>query len=192
VTALKVTLVIDECDADLVQVTQGYVQVAPSARIPDPADGAIIGQAPVTAAFSAGGPPQVELAGTDQVGPQPDGWTYEITYYHVPGIPLGWSWSFYLPYAGGATQRLSDLAQVPAAQPGQQYVPLPPAPASPPSAGDVLTVVGVNPLVMAWQPGAAGTDGGSAVTGQLPVDVIDGGSAATGQYPVYALDGGNA
>jgi hypothetical protein len=175
VAAQKVTLVLDECDATLTQVTQGYVQIAPSARLPDPADQAIIGEAPVTGSFSAAGAPQVELVGTDQVGPQPDGWTYSITYYHVPGVPFGYSWSFYLPYAGGATQHLSSLAQVPAAQPGAQYVPLPPAPSSPPSAGDVLTVVSTNPLVMQWLAGA-GIDGGSPSSVYTTAQVIAGGA----------------
>lgn len=173
-TALKVTLVLDECDATLAQVTQGYVQIEPSARLPDPADQAIIGQAPVTGSFGSATVPQVQLVGTDQAGPQPGGWTYSITYYHVPGIPLGYSWSFYLPYAGGAVQYLSSLAQVPAAQPGAQYVPLPPAPSSAPSAGDVLTVVSTNPLVMQWLAGQD-IDGGSPSSVYTTAQVISGG-----------------
>jgi hypothetical protein len=174
VTALKVTLVLDEADAELNQVTQGQVSIEPSARLPDPADYLIVGQAPVTALFESPTVPQVELVGTDQVGPQPDGWTYAITYYHVPGVPFGYSWSFYLRYADGATQHLSSLAQVPAAQPGAQYVPLPPAPSSPPSPGDVLTVVSTNPLVMQWLSGT-GIDGGSPSSVYTTAQVISGG-----------------
>lgn len=150
-TAQKVTLVLDECDATLAQVTQGHVAIAPSARLPDPADEAIIGQAPVTVPFSPGSVPQVELVGTDQAGPQPDGWTYTITYYQVPGVPFGFSWSFYLRFADGATRHLSDLAQVPAAVPGQQYVPLP---GNVPADGNVPVVTSVSPLTVQWQANA--------------------------------------
>jgi hypothetical protein len=104
------------------QLTTGGVSIAPSARLPDPADQLIVGQAPVTAAFRAGGAPSVQLVGTDQVGPQPNGWTYTVTYVNVPGNPA--PWSFYLRYADGAVQNLSALAQVPAVQPGAQYLPL--------------------------------------------------------------------
>lgn len=132
-TALKVTLILDEGNAELGYLTGGRASIAPSARLPGPADNLIVGQAPVTADFTADGPPQVELVGTDQVGPQPDGWLYTITYYWVPGSPK--PWSFYLRYADGPVQRLSQLAAVPVAQPGQQYVPWPD---TPPQDGQVL------------------------------------------------------
>lgn len=152
-TAQKVTLILDEGDAQLNQLTQGSVSIAPSARLPDPSDDLIVGQAPVTAQFRLGSVPQVQLVGTDQVGPQPDGWTYTITYSGVPGSPS--SWSFFLRFSDGATQRLSELATVPAVQPGAQYLPLPAGPAT---AGYVPTATGAGEGSV-WGPNGTGGSG---------------------------------
>ena len=122
-TASYVTLILDVYDAAGNPVTQGTASLVPSMEIPDTADQMLIVQAPLTAAFRTGTVPQLRLVSTDSVGPQPQGWTWTITFTGVPGSPA--SFSFFLSSAGGATQHLSALAQVPAAQPGQQYLPLP-------------------------------------------------------------------
>lgn len=128
-TTPKVTLIADEGDATLAQLAQGKIVIAPSQRFPDPADALIVGMAPRTLAFHAGAVPQLDLVPCDLVGPQQGnglpGWTYSATYFRVPGYPDGYQWSFYLLSTNGSPQRLSSLAQVPAAQPGQQYLPLP-------------------------------------------------------------------
>jgi len=52
---------------------------------------------------------------------------------------------------------------------------LPPAPSSPPSAGDVLTVISTNPLVMQWISGGV-IDGGSPSSVYTTTQVIAGGT----------------
>jgi hypothetical protein len=116
--ASYVTLILDLYDAAGNQIVHGTAQVTPSAELPDPAEMMLIGQAPLTGAFRAGSLPQLRLVSTDSVGPQPNAWTYTITFSGVPGSPASFS------FTDGATQYLSALAQVPAAQPGTQYVPL--------------------------------------------------------------------
>ena len=118
-------LILDEADSGGNLIVRGSVTIALSQRVPDAGDDLIFGQAPVTGVFRAGGPPSVRLPFNDTFGPQGDdapGTTYTITYNGVPGSPA--SWSFYLLSTGGATQRLSALAPVPASQPGQLYYPL--------------------------------------------------------------------
>lgn len=135
----KVTLVANEGDATLAQLVQGKIVIAPSQRFPDPADELIVGMAPRLMVFRAGSVPQLDLVPNDLVGPQQEdgtpGWTYSATYFGVPGYADGYSWSFYLLSTNGATQYLSALASVPAAQPGQQYVPWP---QTPPTDGQVF------------------------------------------------------
>lgn len=177
-TATKVTLILDRYDGAARAVVRGTATFTPSLEFPDVPDQMLIGTAPVTVAFNAPGLPPVELLPNDLYGPQQGngtpGWTWNVTYSGVPGNPA--DASYYVLSTNGGTQRLSDLATVPAAQPGQQYVPLPLG--SAPSPGDTVTVVSTGPLVTAWEPGS-GIDGGSAVTGMVPAYTIDGGSATS-------------
>jgi hypothetical protein len=154
VTTERITLVLDEGGADGNLIVRGSAVIVPSLRFPDPADQMIIGQAPVRAVFGASGSPQVKLYPNDLIGPQQEdgnpGWAYTVTYdSSVPGAPA--PWSFWLLSTGGSPQYLSDLASVPPAQPGQQYVPLP---QNTPAVGDVPAIASLSPLVVAWGQGA--------------------------------------
>lgn len=125
-TAQYVTVVLDRYDGAGNPIVRGSASWSPSMDLPDPADMMLVGQAPVTAAFRAGSLPTVKLIANDSIGPQGEsapGWTWNLAYYGVPGNPAGAS--YYVLSANGATQYLSALATTPAAQPGQQYLPLP-------------------------------------------------------------------
>jgi len=118
-----VTLTLDLLDGSGAPLTQGTATFTPSQEIVDPGNNQILA-GPVTSTFRAGSSPRVLLAATDTIGPQPNGWNWTVTFdSRTPGSPA--SFSFYLPIANGSSQRLSALAQVPVAQPGQQYLPLP-------------------------------------------------------------------
>jgi hypothetical protein len=191
VTAQYVTLVLDSADARGIPLAQGQAVITPSGSLPDPADQLLIMTAPVVAAFGGRpSPPQARLVSTDSVGPQPNAWTYAVSFPGVPGSPRGFS--FYLRFADGAVQYLSALAEVPAAQPGQQYLPLPSGTAVP---GYVPVATGAGEA-SSWQPQSGGSlfgqDGGTAAGGQFPAADLDGGSASTGQFPAGNIDGGGA
>lgn len=175
-SAEYVTLVLDGTAATGALVADGQAVIVPSvAQLPDPADEMLVWPIPVTRSFGGSQRPQVQLLPNDLYGPQQEsglpGWTYGISFPGVPGCPP--SFSFYLLSTNGSPQYLSALAQVPAAQPGQQYVPLPPG--SAPGAGDVLTVVSTSPMVTAWASGT-GIDGGSPSSVYTTAQVISGGS----------------
>lgn len=152
----KVTLAVDSATVDGKLFTRGSARILPSfSRLGDPADQVLLEQAPARVVFPGdGGAPVVDLFPCDLIGPQQDdgtpGWTYTVYYDGCPGNPQ--PWSFYLLSTGGAVQRLSSLAAVPAAQPGQMYVPLPDVP--PGSATKVLGLSSASPLVPRWVDGS--------------------------------------
>lgn len=116
----KVTLTVDSADASGALFTRGAVRILPSfTRLGDTADQVLIEQAPARVVFpAAGGPPSVDLFPNDLIGPQNaggPGWSWTVYYDGCPGNPR--PWSFYLLSTGGAAQRLSGLAEVPAALP---------------------------------------------------------------------------
>lgn len=131
-----VTLVLDLYDGQGNPEVRGQAALVPGAVLTDPGAG-ITTQDPVTAVFGAAGFPQVRLLATDNGGPQPAGWTWGIS-FSGQRAPLA-SFSFFLPYSGGATQYLSALVQVPAVAPSAQYLPLP---AGMPQAGQVPVASG--------------------------------------------------
>lgn len=169
-TAQYVTLVLDRYDGAGNPVTRGTASWAPSMELPDPADQMLVGQAPVTATFRAGSLPSVRLVSTDSIGPQPDGWTWTVTYDGVPGSPP--PASYYILAANGATQSLSALATVPAAQPGQISVPLPPG--APPAPG------------LLWQASGAGYAG----TWVTPAQALTIDAGPPGAAYAAVIDGG--
>lgn len=163
-TTQKVTVVLDIADIGGNLFSRGSVRIFPSVRLPDPADQVLLEQAPARASFGRTGPPGVDLYPNDLIGPQngngTPGWTYTVYYDGCPGNPA--PWSFYLLSANGGTQRLSELAAVPAAQPGAQYVPLPNAPPS--SASQVLGLASDSPMVTEWVDQSGGGGGSGTVT----------------------------
>lgn len=173
-TTQYVMLVLDVRDATGRPIQQGSAVIAPSGILPDLADNFLLLPAPVVASFG-NGLQQVRLVSTDSVGPQPDGWTYTISFPGVPGNPP--SFSFYLNYSTGATQYLSSLAQVPAVVPGQSYLPLPSGPAT---AGYVPIATGVGES-SAWGPASGGSGAVSSVFGRTGAVAATAGDYSVGQ-----------
>jgi hypothetical protein len=116
----KVALTCDSATPDGMVFTHGLLQFVPSfTRLGDPSDQVLIEQAAARAVFDdSGTPPVIDLFPCDLIGPQDGdnpGWTYSVIYEGCPGNPP--PWSFYLLSTGGDAQRLSSLAEVPAAAP---------------------------------------------------------------------------
>lgn len=127
-TATYVTLVLDRYDGQGHLYVRGGGTLRPSLEFPDAADQMLVGTAPVPFLFSPAGPPRVRLLPNDLYGPQQEGgspgWTWNVAYDpDTPGSPA--AASYYILSTSGSVQYLSDLASTPAAQPGQQYLPLP-------------------------------------------------------------------
>lgn len=196
-TAQYVTVVMDRYDGAGNPVVQGSASWAPSMELPDPADRMLIGQGPVPAVFRAGSLPTVWLIANDSIGPQGSsapGWTWNVTYDGVPGSPA--AASYYVVTANGATQYLSELATVPAAQPGQQYLPLTSGP--PPTAGEVpvftgagyATAPGVSGAVTSvfGRTGAVVAANGDYTAAQVGADVSGAAAAALANAETFATN----
>lgn len=138
-TAVLVKVILDRYDGGQNPYARGGGWAMPSTEFPDPGDQMLIGRAPVPFTFRPGSaPPFIEVIANDSAGPQQEdgtpGWSWVISYdRETPGSPQ--PASYYVLSANGTTQRLSQLATAPVAQPGQQYVP---APNVPPGSGQVL------------------------------------------------------
>jgi hypothetical protein len=105
-----VTLTLDLYDGQGNPVTSGIASFAPSVQLTDTTDHELIAQAPVPCVFHSGGLPTVKLLATDNGAPLPLGWGWTVTFSGVPGNPAGFT--FFLPYASGASQYLSAQAPV--------------------------------------------------------------------------------
>jgi hypothetical protein len=165
VTLNYVTLTLDLYDGQGNPVTTGTALFIPNTQLTD-AGVELVPQAPIPAVFrSPNGLPQVKLLGTDNSGPLPAGWAWTVTFTGVPGNPA--SFSFFLPFASGASQFLSAQAPVSTAPPVIAYLPMP---TGTPSSGQV--------------PGWTGPGAGQAVWTTVPVnpmttsgDTVYGGTA---------------
>ncbi len=159
-SAVYVTVVLDRYDGAGNPLVSGGGTFTPSQDFPDPADQMLVGQAPVPFSFRSGSLPSVKVIANDTAGPQGEsspGWTWNVAYSaSTPGGPV--AASYYILSANGTTQYLSDLAAVPAAQPGQQYVPWP---STPPEAGQVL---GWDGEETEWVADSGGGGGSGTVT----------------------------
>lgn len=150
-TAVLVTVILNLVDGAENPYVKGTAHWTPSQEFPDVEDQQQVGMARVSASFAAGRQAQVTVIANDTAGPQQEdgtpGWTWDVTYSRdTPGSPA--ADSYYVLSTNGDTQYLSSLASVPAAQPGQMYVPLP---QNTPGVGNVPSVASVSPLVMQWQ-----------------------------------------
>lgn len=104
-----VTLVCDLGDGAGNYLAPGSIAtLAPTAVLTDSTDHLIAGQAAISVTFR-GGPPSVTLIATDNSNISPSGWAWTITPPASTGIA---AFSFYLPYAGGSVQHLSQLSPV--------------------------------------------------------------------------------
>jgi hypothetical protein len=117
-----VALTCDLYDGTGAQISQGTASFAPSAVLTDTTDHEYIPQAPVVVSFRAAGLPVVSLLATDNGPPAPSGWAWTVTFAGVPGSPA--SFSFFLPYASGASQYLSGQAPVSSVTTMTAYMPL--------------------------------------------------------------------
>jgi hypothetical protein len=181
VTTTKVTVIIDSADITNKPFQYGRVRIVPSARIPDPADSALLERAGAQARFTRNGAPTVSLFPNDLIGPQGDtlpGWYYTVYYDECPGNPT--PWSFYLLSENSTPQRLSTLAETPVAQPGTINMP---RPAGVPSANQVPRAVGDGTQNSTW--GDASSSGSSGTVTGISVATAHGfkgtsdGNAAT-------------
>jgi hypothetical protein len=135
-----VTLILDGFDGSGTQLTRGTATFTPSVLLTDPTDQEWIPPAPVSAEWRNGlAAPQVRLLATDNANVLPAGWGWKVSFLNVPGTPA--PFNFFLPFSGGATQRLSQLQPVQSVTAMQAYMPLPSGTAQ---AGQVPVASGVS------------------------------------------------
>lgn len=181
-----VTLILDLYDGSGNPITSGAAALVPSSVLTDVADQVIITQEPVPGVFHASGFPQVTLLATDNAAPRPAGWTWGISFAGMPA-PIS-PFSFFLPYASGATQYLSSMIPVSTGNTFQAYLPLPSGTAA---AGKVPVAIGSG-TATAWKYAPVDWLNAVTVSGADPAGVADSTSAiqaalnaaANGQ-PVY-------
>jgi len=106
-----VMLVLNEYDGAGNPVVKGSATLAPSTALVDAVDQMDITPWCPPQSFRSGSFPQVKLLATDNGNASPQGWMWTLSFSNVPGNPV--ARSFFLPYANGATQYLSDLTVVP-------------------------------------------------------------------------------
>jgi hypothetical protein len=107
-----VTLTVDVYDGSGNYPTTGTATFTPSSVLTDSTDHEYIGQIPVVVSFRAPGLPTVRLLATDNASVLPSGWAWQVSFTGFPGPPA--TFSFFLPYSGGASQYLSAQAPLPA------------------------------------------------------------------------------
>ena len=116
------TLTLDLYDGQGNPVIAGNALFTPTAQLTDTTNHELITQAAVPCVFHSGGLPAVKLLATDNGPPAPPGWAWTVTFAGVPGSPA--SFSFFLPFSNGATQKLSSLTPVaaPTVMPGASWI----------------------------------------------------------------------
>jgi hypothetical protein len=113
----------------------------PSGWLTDPADSLLVPPAPVVVGLPPQGSFSVRLLATDNTAATPAGWWWSVTFSGISGV-VPRTFSFFLAYAGGATQDISTLAPI---------VPSPAMGAYLPVAGGTMT----GPLTLAASPASA-------------------------------------
>lgn len=165
----------------------GSLTFVPSAPEDDSADQLSFRQDPVHVALEAGRF-SVRLLATDNPQLAPSGWAWTVTERAGPAA----TWSFFLPYSGGATQDISALAPVSDVTTMAAFLPLDYPPGA--GAGKVWTSdAGGNG---SWQPGIANPmttlgDLLGAGAGGAP-QRLAGNTAGTRKFLRSAGSGGNA
>jgi hypothetical protein len=123
VTLNYVTLTLDGFDGGGTALGRGTATFVPSVQLTDPTDHEWIPPAPVAAEWRKGlAAPTVSLLATDNGNVQPNGWAWNVSFLNVPGSPA--AFSFFLPFANGSAQRLSQLQPVQSVTAMQAYMPL--------------------------------------------------------------------
>jgi hypothetical protein len=110
----------------------------PSGWLADATNNLLLPPSPVTAILDSTGKFSVSLLATDNGAPQPSGWTWTVEFVGIQAVDE-YTFSFFLPFSGGATQDISDLAPVQAAAAMAAYMPLP---SGTPTAGQVPVATG--------------------------------------------------
>lgn len=131
----------------------------------DTIDDLLLPPVPAPVTLDGNGKFSISLLATDNAAPTPSGWTWTVNFVGVPGV-APYTFSFFLPFSGGASQDITSLAAVPAVTPMTQYLPLP---TGTPTAGRVPVATGVGEA-SAWKslvPPTFTTKSGAYVTGQL-------------------------
>jgi hypothetical protein len=100
-----VNLVCDLFDGQGNPVIAGSLSFAPDATLASTTDHVTITQAPILVGLLGNPLPVVQLAATDNASLSPPGWRWQLT-QRLPGA--SGPQSFYLAFANGATQYLSD------------------------------------------------------------------------------------
>lgn len=95
----------------------------PGSWLVDTVDHENIPPKPVFVTADSGGKFSVSLLGTDNSAPAPGGWTWTVGISGIEGV-APYSFSFFLPFTGGATQSLDELAPVEAVTAMAAYLPL--------------------------------------------------------------------
>lgn len=103
-----VNLICDLYDASGNLFSTGAASFTPSGVLKDTVDHEVITQVAISAPFKASGSPTVKLLATDNVNVSPVGWTWSFSPPSGSGMS---SFSFFLPFSGGATQYLSSIIQ---------------------------------------------------------------------------------
>lgn len=85
----------------------GTLEFTPSEPLRDATDSVVVPQSPVTVTLNTAGAFSVPLYSTDSSNLSPSGWAWNVT-QEIAGLPP-YSWSFLLPFTGGATQDISTL-----------------------------------------------------------------------------------
>lgn len=107
-----VTLTLDLYDAQGNIQESGSAAFTPSSVLTDTVNHQEIGEQPVTVPFRASGAPSVSLLATDNATVLPSGWGWSVSFSGITGAPA--TFTFFLPFASGSAQRLSDLVSLPA------------------------------------------------------------------------------
>lgn len=182
-TLSYVTLICDLGDGQGNYLVTGTGSFAPTNNLTAATDHLIAATAPVVpAVFNAvTSPPQVKLLATDNADLSPSGWAWTFTPPSSSGLA---SFSFFLPFSGGATQYLSAQAPV---EPSPDLTQLMPAPSGTATAGYVPIATGTGEA-SAWGPQSGGGGGGVASVTAADTSVVVGGTGTNPTVRTNTLD----
>lgn len=100
-----------------------FLTFAPTAKLADSTNNTEVPVSPVRIKLSNTGTFSIQLLATDNATLLPAGWAWQVT-ETMPGVPDN-TWNFFLPFAGGSTQDISNLTPVSPVTTMQAYLPLP-------------------------------------------------------------------
>lgn len=117
------TVTVTWTEEDFTQATvNGSITFVPSNTLTDATDGLGIGLEARTYRFVNGTGSSAPLVATDNVNLLPSGWTYVVT-VALDGLPP-YSFNCFIPFSGGASQKLSSLTPTQTVAQMASYLPL--------------------------------------------------------------------